>query len=338
MTKANEQIDVIHLGILVFPGFPMACLTSCIEPLRAANEISGKDVFQWRVVAEQNAPVTSSAAVAFAPDTTLSEVTGLDYLFFVSSPDGCFENPSRAGAALQRHMRSGGILGAFSGGVFPLTRTGLTRGDPMSVHWCYSAAFQAEFPDVPIETTVICDAPSIKSVSGASAVFDYMLNLIEARLGGDIMAEVACWFQHPLIRSATVSQKTPAIQSERSEDMLPKPVARAIQLFSEHIDSPLQISEVAQTLGVSTRSLERSFKDATGQSPLKYYRAVRMKQARQLVLYTNEPVTDIAYMVGYSTPVTFLRHYRESHGITPISDRRKRNSLRVSEGDCLPSG
>ncbi len=35
----------------------MACLTSCIEPLRAANEISGQNVFRWTVVAEKNAPV-----------------------------------------------------------------------------------------------------------------------------------------------------------------------------------------------------------------------------------------------------------------------------------------
>lgn len=337
MTDTNAPTKPIRLGILVFPGFPMACLTSCIEPLRAANEISGKTVFQWQVVAEQKAPVVSSATVLFAPDKALSEIEGLDYLFFVSSPDGRFENSSRAGAALQRHIRAGGVLGAFSGGVFPLARTGLTQGDAMSVHWCYSAAFQTEFPDISVENTVICDAPRIKSVSGATAVFDYMLNLIGVSLGGDIMAEVACWFQHPLIRSAAVSQKTPAVRSERSEDMLPKQVANAIELFSEHIDNPLQISEVARALGLSTRSLERSFKEATGQSPLKYYRAVRMKQARQLVLYTNEPVTDIAYMVGYSAPGTFLRHYRESHGITPITDRRKKNSLRVSDGDCLPA-
>jgi transcriptional regulator GlxA family with amidase domain len=34
----------IVLGFLIFPGFPMSCLTSAIEPLRAANEIAGAEV------------------------------------------------------------------------------------------------------------------------------------------------------------------------------------------------------------------------------------------------------------------------------------------------------
>ncbi len=288
-------------------------------------------------MAEAALPVASSAGVAFAPDTTLAEVADLDYLFFASSPDGRFEQPARAGAALQRHLRAGGALGAFSGGVFPLARSGLTQDAPLSVHWCYEAAFAAEFPDIPIENTVISDHGSFETVSGASAVFDHMLGLIEDKLGDEIMAEVACWFQHPFIRSAAQSQTTPALSTGISEDLLPKQVTRAISLFADHIENPLQISEVAEQVGVSTRSLERSFKEATGQSPLKYYRAMRMKQARQLVLYTNDPITEVGYMVGYATPGAFLRHYRESFGITPIADRRAKNSLRVRDGDCLPS-
>nr|WP_280638133.1 helix-turn-helix domain-containing protein [Shimia sp. R11_0] len=34
-----------------------------------------------------------------------------------------------------------------------------------------------------------------------------------------------------------------------------------------------------RVVGLSPRSLERSFKTATGQSPLVYYRRMRMKQA-----------------------------------------------------------
>jgi transcriptional regulator GlxA family with amidase domain len=332
----TKPLEPIHLGIVIFEGFPMSCLTSCIEPLRAANEIYGQEVFSWQVLAQSEAPVTSSAQVSFAPDTTLSQAEGLDYLFFIASPSGQFDDAPKAGAALQRHLRAGGCLGAFSGGVFPLARTGLVSGSPMSVHWCYEAAFKSEFPDITIQNTVICDDKKCKTVAGASAVFDYMLHLIETTLGAHVMTEVACWFQHPCVRSAAISQKTPAASTATSEDLLPKQVSRAISLFSEHIDSPLQMSEVAEAIGISTRSLERSFKEATGQSPLKYYRIMRMKQARQLVLYTNEPITEIAYMVGYETPGSFLRHYRENFDVTPILDRRRKNSLRVKDGDSLP--
>jgi len=335
MTDAPAPIS---LAILIFPGFPMACLTSCIEPLRAANEISGQEAFRWTVVAETEEPVASSAGVTFAPDAKLSDLQPHDYLLFTAGPNAQFAHPSRANAALQRLMRNRTRLGAFSGGVFPLARTKMINTNPLSVHWCYEAAFEAEFPELDARSTVICDEGDFLTISGASAVFDHMLTLIETHLDGSVMAEVACWFQHPYVRSATSAQKTPAFSTAKSMDLMPKKVAQAIEHFAEHIESPIQISDVANAIGVSPRSLERSFKEATGQSPLKYYRMMRMNQARQLVLYSSTSVTEIAYMVGYGTPGAFLRIYRETFGVTPINDRRAKNSLRVKSGDALPAG
>jgi len=329
--------DTTTLGILIFPGFPMACLTSCIEPLRAANEIAGREAFRWRVIAEQTGAVLSSAGVSFSPDPPLAEAKGLDHLLFTSSPDGRFAYPAKANASLQRLMQAKTRLGAISGGVFPLARTGLTGDQTLSVHWCYEAAFRAEFPNTDVDSTVIRKDEGFTTVSGASAAFDYMLTLIEDALGSEIMAEVACWFQHPFIRSEATSQKVPALATAKSRDLLPKQIARAIQHFAEHIETPVQISEVAEAVGMSTRTLERGFKTATGQSPLSYYRRMRMDQARQLVLYTNEPIAEVSFMVGYATPGTFIRHYRETFGLTPINDRRAKNSLRVKSGDVLPS-
>ena len=39
-------------GFLIFDGFPMSCLTSLIEPLRAANEISKTQTFSWELISE----------------------------------------------------------------------------------------------------------------------------------------------------------------------------------------------------------------------------------------------------------------------------------------------
>ena len=71
MRNGNGGEMTQSLGFLVLPGFPMACLTSAIEPLRAANEITGKRTFQWQVVGETGGRVESSAAVAFEPDLPL---------------------------------------------------------------------------------------------------------------------------------------------------------------------------------------------------------------------------------------------------------------------------
>jgi len=64
----------------------MACLTSMIEPLRAANEIAGKDAFAWVLVSEDGHKVQASANVAFEPDLALADCDNLEQLFLLSGP------------------------------------------------------------------------------------------------------------------------------------------------------------------------------------------------------------------------------------------------------------
>jgi hypothetical protein len=112
-------------GFLMFPGFPMACLTSAIEPLRAANEITGRREFVWRLVAETSAPVRSSAEIGFEPDVDAAELEGVDHLYLLSPPDRANSpTPAAARPACAGWTAPGSRLGAFSGGIFPLARAG----------------------------------------------------------------------------------------------------------------------------------------------------------------------------------------------------------------------
>ncbi|WP_240607801.1 GlxA family transcriptional regulator [Pararhodobacter oceanensis] len=326
-----------HLGFLLFPGFPMACLTSAIEPLRAANEIAGQQAFAWTLYSETGARVRSSAEVWFDPDAPLSEAQGLDYLFLLSGPLATFEAPKAANGQLRRLSRHGLKMGGVSGGVFPLARSGLLVEHESSVHWCYEAAFAAEFPDHRMTSDVITIDRDRYTASGAAAAFDLMLHLIEQKLGHEVTTEVACWFQHPLVRGQGVRQKIPTVSSESTSDMLPPAIAEAVKVFAEHIGDPLNVADVAQIVGLSPRQLERSFKSATGQSPSHYYRTLRMNAARQLVLYSGDTMTQIAQAVGYANARPMMRHYRETFGQSPEQDRKRINLFRVENNRSIPS-
>ena len=325
------------LGFLLFPGFPMACLTSAIEPLRAANEIVGRREFAWRLIGEEPGPIRSSAEVRFDPDVALPDASGLDYLFFLSMPQSNFLHPRRSNAQVRWMERCGVVLGGFSGGIFPLVRSVVMGGHVTSVHWCYEAAFKAEFPEQAASQSVIIRDRRRHSASGAGAVFDLMLRMIEEKLGRDTMTEVACWFQHPFVRADDASQKVPVQKRGGTDDMLPTAIREAIRVFSEHIEDPVQISDVAETLGISERHLERSFKQATGQSPLKYYRLMRLKKARQKVLYSTPSITEIALSVGYASSTPMTRHYSEAFGVNPADERRRLIGLRGLAGAMPPS-
>ena len=318
----------LRLGFLMFPGFPMACLTSAIEPLRAANEITGRREFVWSLIAEGQAAVRSSAEIGFEPDVTLTDLEAVDHLYLLSPPTAEYADPRRSPAKLRWLDRTGVTLGAFSGGIFPLARAGLLEGRPCSVHWCYEAAFKADFPGVEArEVTILREGRRI-TASGAGAVFDAMLRLIEERLGRDCMTEVACWFQHPFVRDADASQKVPVARAGGTTDTLPAAIREAIRLFETHVEDPLRIPDVAAAVGLSGRHFERMFKRETGQSPLRYYHHLRLMKARQRVLYSNDSLREIAASVGYMTSSPMIRHYTGFFGVSPRDERRLTQSMR----------
>ncbi len=327
----------IELGFLIFPGFPMACLTSMIEPLRAANEIAGTEAFGWRLVSETGARIESSARVGFDPDVSLAALTGVDQLFVLSGPSSRFENATGSDGKLRSLSRHGTLMGAVSGGIFPLARTGLLEDVDVSVHWCYAAAFHAEFPDLTATEELIARTGRFVTASGAAAAFDLALHMIEEALGPGIATEVACWFQHPFVRGQGVTQRKPTLGAESTDDMLPPIVADAVQIFATHIEDPVNVADVALAVGVSVRQLERMFRKTTDKSPLQYYRGLRMNAARQLVLYSNDTLTDIAIAVGYASSTPMIQNYKEVFGIHPEEDRSKINMFRVRENVSIPA-
>ncbi len=323
-------------GFFIFPGFPMSCLTSMIEPLRAANEISGVSAFDWQLVAESLDKVPSSARVEFEPNCALDDVKDLDLLILLSPPTAMFQK-NRSPGRLRTLQRHGLKLGAVSGGVFPLVRAELSGKALIAVHWCYSAAFEAEFPNHASSDRVIEISNGVVSAAGAAAAFDLSLHLIEQQLGPGVATEVACWFQHPVMRREGVVQAIPSLKGDTEGSQLSPLVAQAVQVFAQNIDEPIAIAEVARLIGISPRHMERAFKNSTGMSPTKYYRKLRMQAARQIVLYTNDQISDVAAAVGYYSAQTFGNHYQNAFGVTPREDRNRINLFRVKSNLSVPS-
>lgn len=327
---------ITQIGFLIFPGFPMACLTSMIEPLRVANEISGTEVFAWTLVSEDGARVQASANVWFEPDAALEDCGKLDQLFILSDPASQFTSPQTSNGVMRKLARHGVQMGAISGGIFPLARAGLLEGHVTSVHWVYEAAFAAEFPQLEATEHVIVLGKERLTASGAAAAFDLSLHLIEAAIDANVATEVACWFQHPVVRGQGVTQRKPTFAPEVTNDMLPPMVRKAIDMFAANIEETVKINDVAREVGVSVRQLERVFVQVTGKTPLRYYQSLRMHKARQMLLYGNESMIQIALAVGYSSTASLAKTYIEVFGISPKEDRKKINMFHGREVAELP--
>ncbi|KAA0921890.1 AraC family transcriptional regulator [Streptomyces apricus] len=97
-------------------------------------------------------------------------------------------------------------------------------------------------------------------------------------------------------------------------------VRTAARWISARYSEPLGIDEIAATAHMSTASLHRHFKAATGMSPLRFQKHLRLQEARRLLLAGDTTAALVAERVGYVSATQFNREYRRAYGLPPVQD------------------
>jgi len=94
-------------------------------------------------------------------------------------------------------------------------------------------------------------------------------------------------------------------------------VERCVQLI-QNATEPIAVTELASTLGLSSRQLVRRFQNAVGVSPKEFLRVNRfIRAARRLRKCANVSLTETAYDFGYFDQAHFNHEFREFAGMTP---------------------
>ncbi len=100
------------------------------------------------------------------------------------------------------------------------------------------------------------------------------------------------------------------------------PVESAIARMWESYGEPLSLSDIAKSAILSRFHFCRVFREATGVSPGRFLSAVRIYQAKRLLVSTSLSVTDISLAVGYNSLGSFTNRFTESVGASPTRFRR----------------
>ena len=134
----------------------------------------------------------------------------------------------------------------------------------------------------------------------------------------------------PLVDAATDEARFPlaAATIAAATRERPDPIARrAVELIPEYREAPT-VSELAQRVGRSVRTMQRLFGEEIGLTPKELLRIVRVQRA--LALSREEPPlrwVTIAARAGYHDQPHFVREFRELVGCTPTEFRADPDSL-----------
>ncbi len=307
------------VSVVPFPSFSMMALASTIEPLRAANLLSGKALYQWSVVSLDSHDLVSSSGFRLAADHYDLAVPPSDLTLVIASLDFDHLLQPRMLDRLARVAGSSKAVGAVSHGSIVLARAGLLDGYRCTGHWDRLRELQERHPLVQTTRDVFCIDRNRWTSSGGTAAMDMMLALIRAQHGQTLALNVANNFIHSRMRLPGEVQPMEVRWRYGVKD---RRLVKAISFMEQSIESPLLLAQIADLAGLSTRQLQRLFRTELARTPEQFFVEMRLRAASDLLTHTDDSIGDIALKCGFGNQSHFARTFQTNFGQRPSDVRR----------------
>ncbi|GAA0459651.1 AraC family transcriptional regulator [Paractinoplanes deccanensis] len=110
--------------------------------------------------------------------------------------------------------------------------------------------------------------------------------------------------------------------TEHTADMWSQAVIRSIGTMREHLGDELSLRTLAQSAWLSPFHFHRVFHRMTDSTPARFLAAWRIAEAKRLLAYTADSVTDVCMHVGYASLGTFTSQFTRVVGVSPGRFRR----------------
>jgi two-component system response regulator YesN len=123
---------------------------------------------------------------------------------------------------------------------------------------------------------------------------------------------------------------------ETGDAPAPDPVvARIRELVARQYANPLDLGAVSKVVNLSPYYVGELFRRHEGVGFHQYLAEYRLEQARQQIVATNHPVSDIAIRVGMKNRSYFCKLFRERYGVSPVEYRTvMRGKMLLGQVDC----
>ncbi|GEN72988.1 helix-turn-helix domain-containing protein [Chryseobacterium lathyri] len=97
------------------------------------------------------------------------------------------------------------------------------------------------------------------------------------------------------------------------------------QIIENNLFSPVSIEELAHKTNLSISSFKREFKKLYNNSPASYIKTKRLERAAELLLLSDERVSNIAFECGFNDLANFTKSFHDKYNTSPTNYRSKVN-------------
>jgi len=308
------------VGFVLFPKFSMIALYGALEPLRVANRFAGQ-VFTWRFVSLDGAPVAASNDIPVSVTGTLANIGTPDLALFCASYE--HENALTKGVsgAVRRLSQRKAALGAMDTGPFILAEAGVLDGYRATCHWESLPGFRERYPKVHATRGLYeIDRGRLTCAGGASSI-DMMLDWIGRLHGMRLAVQVADQLLHFRLADVSGEARVPPETRYQTKDQR---LIAVIGAMEDNIEEPLSSPALARLARISQRQMERLFREELSTTARSLYLHLRLERAERLLTYGGMSVRNAAIACGFSSMAQFSRMFKRRYGKPPHHFRHGR--------------
>jgi len=259
-------------------------------------------------------------AFTMRPTYGLELLAEADTIILPGVEEPSSELPPAVAEALRAAAANGTRIASVCVGAFLFAATGLLDGLRVTTHWVAASDLAARYPRVIVDPEVLyVDNGQFLTSAGAAAAMDMCLHMVRTDHGSAVAAHTARMCVMPLEREGGQAQFI-------VHDLPPTPSGAALEPLLEWLEAEcaqeLTLDQIAARAGMSTRTLNRRFREQTGTTPLRWLHRARVRRAQYLLETTPYPVERIAEQVGFGSPTAFRERFRSVVGTSPQGYRR----------------
>ncbi len=218
----------------------------------------------------------------------------------------------------------GATLASICSGAFVLAATGLLDGATITTHWRYADALRARHPAICVdETSLFRQNGNIYTSAGSAAGIDLMIEIVRRDFGPEAANSVARRLIMPAHRTGGQAQFLERPVPARSENS----VAPTIDHVRANLGQAWSIARMAQLAGMSRRTFERRFAEATGLGPGEWLIAERVEAAKDILTQSPRPIEEVAEAIGFGSAHVLRKHFKNKVRLTPTQFRQEFSHL-----------
>jgi len=301
---------------------PMDILNQAGRLWNGLNKTSHTPFFDVTIASVDGAPIRSVNRIEIMPHCSIAQVDHTDLIIIASATyiDEILERSPHLLDWIRHHYDRGAHVASICTGVFLLAETGLLNGKSATLHWGFADQFKTRYPKVALQQErMFIDHGRLYCSAGVSAGMDLSLYLVEKFCGRQAARQSAKTMVLAMDRQTQMPYDCFLDVRDHGDPL----VAKAQDWLKKNRTQTVEYDNLAQTLKMSRRSLERRFKKATGMTPLSYVQKLRVEQAKQMLEDGTHTFNEITYAVGYEDISFFRKIFVRLTGLRPKEYQQK---------------